>query len=138
MSHPSILFLPHREIWHTLQLLVHLHKDLFIPQACAACLSGLERQLVGQAGVPVCQVDDAAVRKAGLADEDTWPMQFFASRDVFDEFLETLAAYEECYRITDRWYEAFMLLGRSADQEGFVTSSEIAARFAEITRGLDW
>ena len=44
-----------------------------------------------------------AATEAGLADEDTWPMQFFASRDVFDEFLETLAAYEECYRITDRW-----------------------------------
>ena len=77
-----------------------------------------------------------AATEAGLVDANNWPKQFFASRAVFNDFLHMLTEYEECYRISDRWYEAFMRLGQSADQEGFVSGREIASRFNELTRGL--
>lgn len=68
----------------------------------------------------------AAAVEAGYVDEQNWPTQLFASPKALNAFLEELSGYDECYRIRDRWYFAFLRLADVYDEEGFITGQEIA------------
>lgn len=67
----------------------------------------------------------------GMLHREEWVLQCFKTVAVFSEFMEELAQYDECYRIHDRWYQALMQLGDTCNEEGFVTSSEIAERLVD-------
>ena len=65
--------------------------------------------------------------EAGKLDDDKWVKQCFKTKNDFKAFLEDLETYDVCYRINDRWYQALQqLTGGPGDEEGFVTSAEIA------------
>jgi len=78
--------------------------------------------------VDVHQVLDCIVSalEAGVLDSFRWPQQIFAKRAVFDSFLEYLCDYDECYRISDQWWRALAALCEVIDEEGFVSTREIA------------
>lgn len=64
--------------------------------------------------------------EARIVDTHAWPQQFFANRTTFDDFIEYLSEYDDCYRITDQWWQVLATLADIGDEEGFVSSSEIA------------
>jgi hypothetical protein len=64
--------------------------------------------------------------EAGTVDNYLWPQQIFANRKSFESFIEQLSEYDDCYRITDQWWQALSELVEYGDEEGFVSSSEIA------------
>lgn len=70
----------------------------------------------------------------GLLQRSTWVLQCFSTVAIFDEFIENLAEYDEYARIHDRWHQALMQLGDTVNEEGFVTSSEIAERLVGCAR----
>ena len=70
----------------------------------------------------------------GLLQRSTWVLQCFSTVAIFDEFIENLAEYDEYARIHDRWHQALMQLGDTVNEEGFVTSSEIAERLVDCAR----
>jgi len=78
--------------------------------------------------VDVHQVLDSIVLalEAGVLDSFRWPQQIFATRAVFNSFLEYLNDYDECYRISDQWWRALAELCEVVDEEGFVSTREIA------------
>jgi hypothetical protein len=86
--------------------------------------------------VPIQNMDDVEMYdvldsitlalEAGVLDSFRWPQQIFAKRAVFDSFLEYLTDYDECYRITDQWWRALAALCEVIDEEGFVSTREIA------------
>ena len=93
--------------------------------------------------VEVCEVLDsiALAVEAGVVSSFHWPQQFFASKKSCMEFLQQLQEYDDCYRITDRWWMALAKLARKVDEEGFVSSREIANALIEDADEyglLDW
>lgn len=79
--------------------------------------------------------------EAGVVNAFKWPQQFFASKPAFLEFIEQLEEYDDCYRITDRWWQALAALIGGSDEEGFVSAREIAetlARDVETNGLLSW
>ena len=68
----------------------------------------------------------AAAVEAGVLDTDRWGTTLFASRQSLDYFLNTVATYEEEFRILDRWYFALLSLVGREIETGFVTGPEIA------------
>jgi len=74
----------------------------------------------------------AAAAEAGIIDEDKWVSQIFATTEVFEEFLEEYQDYDGCFRTYDRWYWALFRIARMLDEEGFVTSQEIADRLRKV------
>jgi hypothetical protein len=71
--------------------------------------------------------------QAGTVNTHGWPQQFFANRKAFDGFLEQLECYDECFRITDEWWDALALLAygdKGGDEEGFITTAEMAQAIA--------
>ena len=68
----------------------------------------------------------ALAMEAGVVDTFLWPQQLFADRESFDSFIEELSGYDQCFRITDQWYEGLQRIVGQGDEEGFVSSSEMA------------
>ncbi|MDR7307946.1 hypothetical protein [Rhodoferax saidenbachensis] len=64
--------------------------------------------------------------EAGALDNYKWPQQIFAKKSAFEDFIEQLSEYDDFYRITDRWWWALATICEGGDEEGFVSSSEIA------------
>lgn len=75
-------------------------------------------------------IADACER--GMLHPEKWVTQCFKTMEAFDGFIELLSEYDECFRIHDRWYQALMTLGDTCNEEGFVTSREIAERLLEV------
>lgn len=73
-----------------------------------------------------------AAVEAGTIDTDKWVSQVFATTEVFNEFLEQYEGYEGLFRTYDRWYRALFRIADISDEEGFVTSQEIADRLREV------
>lgn len=73
----------------------------------------------------------AASAEAGALDSDKWVSQIFANNDVFNAFMDEYSGYDECFRTCDRWYGALLRLSGLTDEEGFVSSAEIADRLRE-------
>jgi hypothetical protein len=73
-----------------------------------------------------------AAAEAGALDSEKWVSQIFATIEVFESFLDEYSEYDDCYRTYDRWYWAMFRLAGHDDEEGFVTSSEIAGKLREI------
>jgi hypothetical protein len=63
--------------------------------------------------------------EAGRVDTEKFSTQLFDSKAAFNVFCEELASYDECFRITDQWYEALMHIAGARDEEGFLTCEEI-------------
>lgn len=86
--------------------------------------------------IPIKDMDSCSVHEvldsivlaveAGAVDNFLWPQQIFASRNAFEDFIEQLREYDECYRITDQWWCALAALCEVTDEEAFVSSAEIA------------
>lgn len=73
--------------------------------------------------------------EAGQLDDETWVKQVFHDKRHFDWFLGELSGYNVCFRINDRWYHALeRLVGGPSDEEGFVTSEEIADALLQHAR----
>jgi hypothetical protein len=100
---------------------------------------------------PIKSMDDIEVHdvldsitlavEAGAVSSFGWPQQFFASKKCFMEFLQQLQEYDDCYRITDRWWMALAKLAYKVDEEAFVSSREIADALIEDAQEyglLDW
>lgn len=79
-------------------------------------------------GLMVCEVLDSITLavEAGALDNYKWPQQIFAKKAAFEAFIEELSEYDDCYRITDRWWSALSVICEGGDEEGFVSSYEIA------------
>jgi hypothetical protein len=69
--------------------------------------------------------------EAGSLDNYKWPQQIFANKAAFEDFIEQLSEYDDCYRITDRWWSALSVICEGGDEEGFVSSYEIARELQE-------
>lgn len=72
-----------------------------------------------------------AAAEAGVIDKNAWASQLFAGEHELEGFLDDLEGYDECYRITDRWWTALYELTGTIDEEGFVRSDEIAETLRE-------
>jgi hypothetical protein len=72
-----------------------------------------------------------AAVEAGVVDRNRWVSQFFASREVFIEFMEEFNTYDECYRVVDRWYKALFEIANAVNEEGFVSCAEMVERLLE-------
>ena len=83
--------------------------------------------------VCVCEILDSITLavEAGVIDSYLWPQQLFANRQAFEGFIEELSYYDECYRITDRWWTSLAQLVGVVDEEAFVSSQEIAKTLLE-------
>jgi hypothetical protein len=66
-----------------------------------------------------------AAVEAGVVDRNRWAAQLFADNDELEGFLDALEAYDDCFRITDRWWTALAALAHRFDEEGFVSCAEI-------------
>lgn len=67
-----------------------------------------------------------AAAEAGVLDNETWVSQLFVDEEVFLHFLSELEVADDYMRIYDRWYQALLNISGSMNEEGFVTSAEIA------------
>jgi hypothetical protein len=67
-----------------------------------------------------------AAVEAGIVDRNSWACQLFAGEEELDGFLEELEYYDECYRIIDRWWYAIAELVGADDEEGLISSAEVA------------
>lgn len=67
-----------------------------------------------------------AAVEAGIVDGNSWASQLFASEEELEGFLEELSSYDDCYRITDRWWQAIAELVGAQDEEGLISSHDIA------------
>ena len=72
-----------------------------------------------------------AAAEAGIVDCNNWSTQLFANEDELEAFFEALEAYDECYRITDRWWSAIAALAGCNDEEGLITCVEIVSALRE-------
>lgn len=70
--------------------------------------------------------------EAGVLDSYSWPQQLFADRESFDNFIGALSEYGECYRVADQWWTALAAIAGVGDEEGFVSSEEIAEVLSEV------
>jgi hypothetical protein len=79
-------------------------------------------------GMEVHEALDAitAAVEAGIVDRNSWASRLFASEEELEGFLEELSSYDDCYRITDRWWQAIAELVGAQDEEGLVSSYDIA------------
>jgi hypothetical protein len=79
---------------------------------------------------------------AGVVDTWRWPQQFFADRGSFDDFIDLLESYDECYRITDQWWNTLAMLADTVDCEEQFTHTDDMARAIVIKCEedglLDW
>lgn len=64
--------------------------------------------------------------EAGALDNYRWPQQIFSKKAAFEAFIKELSEYDNCYRITDRWWSALSAICEGGNEEGFVSSYEIA------------
>lgn len=62
----------------------------------------------------------------GQLDALTWVKQCFTDVDAFKVFIDQLAEYDQAFRINDRWYVALMRIADVYDEEGFISSQDIA------------
>lgn len=85
--------------------------------------------------IPIKDMDSCSVHEildsivlaidACSIDHFLWPQQLFANRAAFEDFIDQLSQYDECFRITDQWWAALADLCEVNDEEGFISSSEI-------------
>ena len=85
---------------------------------------------------PIKSMDDTDVTEvldsitlamqAGTVSAHGWPQQFFANRKAFEGFIQQLEGYDECFRITDEWWMALARLIGTEDEEGFISTRDMA------------
>ena len=68
-----------------------------------------------------------AAAEAGVLDQTGWREQLFKTDEDFEEFLSTLADYDNFFYIHERWYRTFILLAEKNTEEEFVRGEDIAA-----------
>ena len=72
--------------------------------------------------------------QAGNVSTHGWPQQFFANKKAFNEFIEQLSEYDDCFRITDEWWLplSHLAFGNNGggDEEGFITTADMAQAIA--------
>lgn len=72
--------------------------------------------------------------QAGNVSTHGWPQQFFANKKAFNEFIEQLSEYDDCFRITDEWWMPLSMLAYGnnggGDEEGFITTADMAQAIA--------
>lgn len=66
-----------------------------------------------------------AALEAGVVDANGWSTQLFASDEDLEMFLEELECYDDCYRITDRWWWAIAKLVGTVEEVGLITCADI-------------
>lgn len=66
--------------------------------------------------------------EAGTVEQKGWVAQFFADKAAYEFFLDELRAYDEVFRVTDRWWAALSRIIDYGDEESFITGSEIAEK----------
>lgn len=81
-------------------------------------------------------VDDAldhitAAAEAGIVDGNNWSTQLFAGEDELEAFFDDLEEFDQCCRITDRWWSAIAALAGCNDEEGLITCVEIVSALRE-------
>jgi len=69
-----------------------------------------------------------AACEAGVLDTDAWATTCFANKETLSHFLDELMNYNDEFRVMDRWAQAFMALGDSANYEGGYCNSEQMAQ----------
>lgn len=72
-----------------------------------------------------------AAAEAGIVDRNNWSTQLFADEDELEAFFEGLEEYDQCYRITDRWWSAIAALVGTSDEEGLITCEEMVSALRE-------
>jgi hypothetical protein len=71
--------------------------------------------------------------EAGIIDNEKFVSQLFDKKADFTKFITYLSEYEDesCRRIIDRWWTALSRLADRNDEEGFISSAEIAEKLLE-------
>ena len=72
-----------------------------------------------------------AAAEAGIVDGNNWSTQLFANEEELEAFFDELEEYDECYRITDRWWSAIAALAGCNDEVGLITCVEIVSALRE-------
>ncbi len=72
-----------------------------------------------------------AAAEAGIVDRNNWSTQLFAGEDELEAFFDELEEYDQCYRLTDRWWSALAALVGANDEEGLITCEEIVTALRE-------
>ncbi|MEY8688993.1 MAG: hypothetical protein AB9M53_03820 [Leptothrix sp. (in: b-proteobacteria)] len=72
-----------------------------------------------------------AAAEAGVVDRNGWSTQLFDNEDELEAFFAELLEYDQCYRITDRWWSTIAALVDSSDEEGLITGEEIVSALRE-------
>ncbi len=79
----------------------------------------------------------SAAIEAGIIDDMRWPSQLFANRESFERFIETLANYEECFKLQDPWWSALKaVVCPPSEEEGHATAEDLAERLHEAFLNL--
>jgi hypothetical protein len=84
----------------------------------------------GQADLYEALDDITAACEAGVVEKFSWSTQLFQTPADLAWFLEELESYDDCYRITDRWWHALASLAGVEDEQEFITCQD-------IVRGLE-
>jgi len=69
--------------------------------------------------------------EAGIVPSESWVSFLFGTVEAFESFMEELEEYDEQFRIADRWWFALYKLANVIDEEGFISSQEIADKLRE-------
>lgn len=67
-----------------------------------------------------------AACEQGRLSTDGWVKECFATKKVFNEFIEHLADYDGLWRIHDRWYDALYQIAEQMEECNFITTADIA------------
>jgi hypothetical protein len=73
-----------------------------------------------------------AAAEAGALDSEKWVSQVFGNTGIFEEFLEEYSEFDTTARTYDRWYQTLFHLAGLREEEGFVSSQEIADKLREV------
>lgn len=69
--------------------------------------------------------------EAGVVPKNGWLKFFFGTPKAFEAFMDQFRSYDECFRINDRWWDAFQTLVDTGEEYGFITCEEIANTLRE-------
>ncbi len=66
--------------------------------------------------------------EAGQLSAENWVRECFGTIESFEAFLENFGSYDDCYRVSDRWWDALAnLAGSQYSEEGFIRTDDMAS-----------
>ena len=74
----------------------------------------------------------AFATEEGKMNSRAWVKKVFGTEEAYTWFMDELEAYDQCFRIHDRWWAALARLAEhESHEEGFIHSADIAEKMRE-------